>query len=125
MDKVKIGGVTYSIEEVNDLRDVEYLGYVNYGTALIRVDGNLAHDRKKQVLAHEIMHAIFYEAGYQEQDEEMVERLGIVLHQFLRDNDLRDFHPAKEFTATFTISSGEPNIEPIVDDIKSEADEDE
>lgn len=84
---VKVGGVNYTVEEQENLIQKNDLwGEVNYFNAEINIDSSLSSDRKEQVLIHEVVHAIFLEAGYKEQDEDMINRVGIVLHQVLKDN---------------------------------------
>lgn len=85
----RIGSVDYAVKEVEGLHDSgqELLGCVTYHDTLIRIDSESSECRKKGVLIHEILHAMLYEAGYDEQDEELVRRLGNVLTQVLIDND--------------------------------------
>lgn len=93
MDKVKIGGIDYSIEIKNDLvGETGNWGETNLKKTTIALDSNMSKQRTDQTLVHEIVHGIFEEAGF-EQDEDKVNRLGIVLYQVLKDNDfsfLRD-----------------------------------
>lgn len=93
MDKVKIGGIDYSIEIKNDLAgETGNWGETNLKKTTIALDSNMSKQRTDQTLVHEIVHGIFEEAGF-EQDEDKVNRLGIVLYQVLQDNDfsfLRD-----------------------------------
>lgn len=89
--KYEIAGVTYNVEEVNGLTDAEHFGYINFADSVIRIDANLSEDRKRQTLAHELAHALLYEAGFEDHDEELASRLGRVLHMFLRDNDFGYF----------------------------------
>lgn len=93
MDKVKIGGIVYQIEVKNDLAgETGNWGETNLKKTTIVLDSNMSKQRTDQTLVHEIVHGIFEEAGF-EQDEDKVNRLGIVLYQVLKDNDfsfLRD-----------------------------------
>lgn len=93
MDKVKIGGIDYSIEIKEDLvGHTGNWGETNLKKTTIALDSNMSKQRTNQTLVHEIVHGIFEEAGF-EQDEDKVNRLGIVLYQVLKDNDfsfLRD-----------------------------------
>lgn len=93
MDKVKIGGIVYQIEVKNDLAgETGNWGETNLKKTTIALDSNMSKQRTDQTLVHEIVHGIFEEAGF-EQDEDKVNRLGIVLYQVLKDNDfsfLRD-----------------------------------
>ena len=51
------------------------------------MDADLYKDRKEQVLVHEVLHGCFWEAGIEEQDEDVINRVSIVLHQILKEND--------------------------------------
>lgn len=86
---VKVAGITYEVVEkpfieIDCSRD--YQGCCSYTNAEIAVLQDLVPERKEQIITHELTHAIFYEAGYDEQDEEMVDRVSKVLHQVLKDN---------------------------------------
>lgn len=84
---VKIGGVHYSVEEQENLINIEEAwGRIDFFNSNIRVDKSLSDDRKEQSFIHEVVHAIFLEAGYKEQEEDMINRVSIVLHQVLKDN---------------------------------------
>lgn len=85
--QLKVGGVTYTVEEQENLINTDDAwGRVDYFDSHIRVDTSLSAERKEQTLIHELTHAIFLEAGYKEQDEDMINRVSIVLHQVLKDN---------------------------------------
>ena len=85
--EIKVGGIHYSIEaKENVIKDTGSLGFCDYEGARIVVDASLAPERMQQVIIHELTHAIMFEAGFDEQDEDMVNRFGIVLHQVLCDN---------------------------------------
>jgi len=55
---------------------------------MIRIDPRLKTAKQQQVFVHELLHATFYEAGYLEDEEEMVDRVSRVLFQVLKDNDI-------------------------------------
>lgn len=63
------------------------LGEANYFDNTIIVNEILERQRRHVILVHELTHAIFYEAGFDEQDEDMINRVGKVLYQVLKDND--------------------------------------
>ena len=93
--KFRVGSVDYTVKEVDGLHDggQELLGWVTYHDNLIRLDSNASAIRKQNTLVHELVHAMLYEAGIEDQDEDLVTRLAHVLHGVLRDNDfgfLRD-----------------------------------
>ncbi|WP_034757763.1 hypothetical protein [Rossellomorea vietnamensis] len=90
--EVKVAGVTYKVSEkeyveINDNKN--YAGSCCYNDSEITVLNTLSDTRKEQVFVHELVHAILMEAGYDDHDEDQVNRIGIVLHQVLRDNNLK------------------------------------
>jgi hypothetical protein len=85
--KVKVAGVTHEVKEVEGLApDHDLYGQVTYRNGVIKLDSGLRQKWKEQVFVHELSHAILYEAGYDEYDEEMVRRVANVLYQVLKDN---------------------------------------
>lgn len=84
----RIGPVDYTVELVPKLYHLyERLGQVIYSNTHIQLDADMSLSRINDVFIHELLHAIFCEAGYDEQDEDMINRVGKVLAQVLRDND--------------------------------------
>ena len=89
MKKVKVGGVTYKIKNKENPHSN---GNVCYGTCdhqnlVIEMNSNNNKQRYNQTLIHEIMHAVFYEAGLSmENEEDIVNRLSLVWYQVLTDN---------------------------------------
>ncbi len=87
--KVKVAGIEYNVSEINRLvEDYGLQGQVFYHKGLIKIDANMSNDKKQQTFVHELFHAILNEAGYDEQDEDLVNRVSIVLYQVLKDNKL-------------------------------------
>ncbi|HEL1704843.1 TPA: ImmA/IrrE family metallo-endopeptidase [Streptococcus suis] len=88
--EVKVCGITYSVivqEHFKAYDDERNLwGYCDYEQQIIYVRESLSEERKRQVLIHELTHAMLQEAGYKEQDEDLVTRFSIILHQVLIDN---------------------------------------
>lgn len=91
MDKVKIGGITYDIEQKESVevnQDKNYYGVCNFKNAIIEISNTVNEQRQEQTLIHEIMHAVFYEAGIElENEEEIVNRASLVWYQVLKEND--------------------------------------
>jgi Zn-dependent peptidase ImmA (M78 family) len=90
--EVKVAGVTYKVlekEYVEFEQNKNYAGSCCYNESEINVLNTLSGTRKEQVFVHELVHAILMEAGYDEHDEDQVNRIGIVLHQVLKDNNLK------------------------------------
>ncbi|HEM6371044.1 TPA: ImmA/IrrE family metallo-endopeptidase [Streptococcus suis] len=88
--EIKVCGITYSVivqEHFKAYDDERNLwGYCDYEKQIIYVRESLSEERKRQVLIHELTHAMLQEAGYKEQDEDLVTRFSIILHQVLIDN---------------------------------------
>lgn len=88
--EIKVCGLTYKVdiqEHFKAYDDERNLwGYCDYEQQTIYIRESLSEERKKQVLIHELTHAMLHEAGYKEQDEELVTRFSIILHQVLTDN---------------------------------------
>lgn len=88
--EIRVVGLTYKVivqEHFKSYDDERNLwGYCDYEQQTIYIRESLSEQKKKQVLIHELTHAMLHEAGYKEQDEEMVTRFSIVLHQVLNDN---------------------------------------
>jgi len=88
-NKVKVAGVEYTTKEVFALEQKHGLmGQVLYSTCEIEIDDRMTEERKEQVFVHELLHACFNEAGFQEQEEDVINRVSIVLYQVLKDNHL-------------------------------------
>ncbi|MGM0807501.1 MAG: hypothetical protein ACQET8_22610 [Bacillota bacterium] len=88
---VNVAGVNYNVVEKEYIEIYggrNYQGSCKYADGLIEVLSDLHSDKKEQVFIHELVHAVFEAAGFDEQDEDMVNRLGIVLYQVLKDNKL-------------------------------------
>ena len=89
--QVKVAGVVYTVKEepfieINSNRN--YQGACYYDKTQIFILEDISDERKEQVFVHELTHAIFHEAGFDEQDEDVINRIGIILHQVLKDNNL-------------------------------------
>lgn len=82
-DLYKVGANMYKVD-YSILDDC--IGECDYDSNTITIDGRLAYDRKFNVLVHELLHAMLFEAGYLDHDEDLVMRLGNVLTLFLLDN---------------------------------------
>lgn len=65
-----VNGIEYRIVTVNEIdNDPLVNGTIYFDKQLIHIKSSLATQRKKQVLMHEIMHALFYESGIEETEE--------------------------------------------------------
>lgn len=83
--------------------------------AEILISENLSDSRKEQTLFHEMVHAMLFESGSDEYDnEELVNQLGLIMYQVFRDND---FKSEKQQTKV-NLSLGSKDYQLIVDAFK-------
>lgn len=117
LEKIKIGGMEYQVKEVKfgESNGDVTLGECHFETADILINENLSDNRKEQTLFHEMVHAMLFEAGSTEYDnEELVNQLGLIMYQVFKDND---FNQGKQQTKV-NLSLGGKNYQSIVDDMK-------
>lgn len=90
MQNVKVAGIEYKVQ-VKELVDNDPATYGScvYHDAHIEIRKGLSKERAEQTFVHELLHATIFEAGYRSDDyEELVERLSVIWHQVLKENDL-------------------------------------
>jgi hypothetical protein len=93
-NEMKVGGMKYAVEIVPFVEiggDRNFAGSCSYQDTTISIMEGLSRERFEEVLLHESFHAILHEAGYDEQDEEVVVRVGKILHTFVKENFPNDF----------------------------------
>lgn len=123
LEKIKIGGMEYQVKEVKfgESNGDVTLGECHFETADILINENLSDNRKEQTLFHEMLHAMLFEAGSVEYDnEELVNQLGLIMYQVFKDND---FKSEKQQTEVSLNSIAKRFLHPnhyqnIVDDMK-------
>ena len=84
--KVKIGGLTYTVEITDNLflGAANYCGEITYDTLMIRVKPQ-AKEKMEADFLHEVMHGIFNFLGL-EQDERHIEEIAQALYALIVDN---------------------------------------
>ena len=92
LDKVKIGGICYDIEfkELESTDGGVQLGWCDYAKSKLEINNhNVSEQKQKQTIIHELTHAIMHESGLDlgDDEERVVNHIGLILHQVLRDND--------------------------------------
>jgi len=88
-NKIKVARIDYQIQEVEEIDDdPSVMGACVYQKSTIKIKIGMSENKKEQTLVHEMLHACFNEAGFHEQDEDVINRVGIVLYQVLKDNKL-------------------------------------
>lgn len=87
-EKVKVGGKTYTVE----ITDKLYMGRQGYNgeiltdECVIRIAPGRTDDDMKAVFLHELTHALGYFMGYNNHDEEKVERIAEAILMLIKDN---------------------------------------
>ncbi|KYG90794.1 hypothetical protein A0U40_17860 [[Bacillus] sp. KCTC 13219] len=88
--QVLVSGIPYQVVEkeyVEINENANALGCCTYDKALIEIKSTMSEERKEEVFVHELFHAILAEAGFDDHDEDLVNRASKVLYQVLKDND--------------------------------------
>ena len=91
METIKIGGIDYVVkyEEIECADGIQF-GSVRYDkTEIVINDVKVTKQKQDQTLMHELIHAMLHEVGLDElsNDEVVVNQIGIILYQVLKDND--------------------------------------
>ncbi len=90
--QIKVFGLNYEIEEVDEIDSVEegviIAGQIQHLQQKILIRKDLSKERKKVTLLHEILHAIFQQLGFNEEhdNEHLINSLSTALIQVLNDN---------------------------------------
>ena len=89
---VDIGGVRYSVAEVEGLERAEdgafLYGEIMHTDLTIKIEADMAQVVKVQALLHEALHGLFHQTGHYdiEDEERVVQMLGCQLPKLLKDN---------------------------------------
>lgn len=95
-DSIRIGGVEYPIVYVENLNNGVQLayGHIDYDNCKIELSETIgtAHEKRCQILWHEILHGIREHSGLEiENEEEVVNMFAKGIYQVLQDNGGRLF----------------------------------
>lgn len=86
-DKVKILYKNYTVVRAHNVHNEhnDLYGQIDYGRQVIELDGQYPDEQQKATLIHEVVHGLddMYRIGL---GEKVVERLGVALYQFIKDN---------------------------------------
>jgi len=93
-DKIRVGGVDYSINHVEHLNNGEKVcyGIISYDKAIISLHAsNQDHQRRCITLWHEVLHAIAKHAcldfeNFETKEEQIIEIFSKGIYQVLQDN---------------------------------------
>lgn len=89
-ETVRVGAVDYNVNFADAIiidGDANYAGACSLGDGTIQILSSLSEQGKLITFMHELTHAIFEQAGYDEHDENMIDRISKILLQVLRDNE--------------------------------------
>lgn len=94
--KLKIGPHSYNVKFMPDLPSDEaenfYYGRVIYNQGLIEVRNTMLPQIQRVTLAHEVIHAILANAGFQNHDEHIVDAIATGMVEVLqRNRELKDY----------------------------------
>lgn len=92
-ESIKVGGINYKVEFVEHIPNEEtgiQIGECDYFQATIKILDSLCVEKQEQTFIHELTHAIAYEAGIDEQDEDLINRFALVAYQVVKDNDFSE-----------------------------------
>lgn len=102
--KIKVGGIYYDVEykELLSESDVQ-LGWCRYDKARIEINNTVNKQVQEQTLIHELTHAIVREAGIDDEvDEDNINKIGLILHQVLKDNDFSFIRENEDIEEIYT-----------------------
>lgn len=96
IDKIKVGGIVYDVEfkELEAENGIQ-LGWCDYAKSKLEINNhNISVQKMEQTIVHEMTHAVIHEAGldFGDDEERVVNHIGLVLHQVLKDNDFGWLH---------------------------------
>ncbi|WP_179958565.1 ImmA/IrrE family metallo-endopeptidase [Bacillus sp. SH5-2] len=118
----KIGGVKYKVVQVKGLaREHGLMGQILNDELIIKIDADLPADRQEETFIHEMLHGVFFEAGYTEQDEDMINRVGKVLYQVIQDNLCSSKMPI-DYNVNVKSDTSDIDVEKVVREAKKQLD---
>lgn len=91
--KLRIGHIDYEVIERKKPKNDDgtvCVGIIDYFDHEILLMKSLSAEHKRKTLAHEITHGLLHESGFETDEgihsEDTVNRIGLTLHGFLKDN---------------------------------------
>lgn len=83
---VKVGAVTYQVKYETRLADDAMMGNVRVLEGTIDIRPNMSASMEKITLLHEVIHAILFQAGEKEHDEQVIDIVAHGILQVFQDN---------------------------------------
>lgn len=90
VSQVKVGQLEWTVKESPAViieGNRNYAGSCSYEKTEITLLETLSEERKEDVFFHELTHAMFHEAGFDDHEEDVVNRLAKIVHQVVKEND--------------------------------------
>lgn len=85
---INILGIEYNVLEQNIIEsNPELMGMIDTHLQKIYLKSNLSEDVKNQTLLHEIIHAIFQQLGFIE-NEQVIQQLATSIYRVFKENNL-------------------------------------
>jgi hypothetical protein len=87
--KVKIGGIDYEVKRNVDRLEggSDTCGEVSYYDSTIELSSGIYKtQREEQTFLHELLHAMFWNLGYKETDEKLIDGLANIWYALIKDN---------------------------------------
>ncbi len=80
-NKFKLGAVDWNVKVIPEMHELQ--GNCDPRSGIIRVEKNSNRSVQEQTFCHELVHSFLFNAGINEHDEVLVDKLGYSLHQYL------------------------------------------
>jgi hypothetical protein len=90
ISSIRIGGIDYKIEHIQNLRDEsgKLDARISHSQTVVQLDDDMSDQGSDQALLHEIVHGMLTQMGRQKigRDEGLVDAFAYSLYQIIRDN---------------------------------------
>lgn len=100
---VKVGPFTFSViladpdTFIQEGTGKKLMGEVDYGKCTIRIANNLCDQSARQVLIHEMLHAVLNNAGKDDHNEEFVDLMATGVFQIANENSIDIFRSPSNY----------------------------
>lgn len=85
--QVKIGAVTYEVQYEPRLADDALMGQIRLLEGVIAIRPNMSKTMEQITLLHEMTHAMLFQAGEKEHDEQVIDIIAHGVVQVIQDNE--------------------------------------
>ena len=88
---INILGMKHKIKNCDVIdNNVTTMGQVDLFNQIIKIKNEMGKEVKQQTLMHEIIHAVLFNLGYNDEytNEKFVQQLSLGIYQLIKDNDI-------------------------------------